>query len=304
MFALFSDNVRALGNTARPSGSFKWAVRLAHWLNRNDRRGAARNITAHYDLGNDFYRAWLDPSMTYSSAVDLSDNDLSAGQQRKLRSIATRLGDAERVLEIGCGWGSLAQLLAQRGSEVTAISLSEEQLIWARHNCLPEINFCQADYRDITGVYDAVACVEMVEALGRENWNGFLQCVNRRLRPGGRAALQYISMADDLFETYAGTVDFIQACIFPGGLLIKSSEFRKLAERRGFAWRDHASFGHDYAETLRIWRQRFSKACSEDLLPSGFDERFVALWDYYLTYCEGGFRAGNINVHQVTLVKT
>ena len=303
LFALFSVNARSLGNAARSSGPFRWAARAAHWLNRNNRAGSARNIAAHYDLGNDFYRAWLDDSMTYSSALGVGEDGLEAAQQRKLEAIAQRLGTPREVLEIGCGWGALADHVAATGAHVTAISLSDEQLAWARAHAAPTIDFRKQDYRDVTGTYDAVMSVEMVEALGREYWPTFMDCIARVLRPGGRAAIQYISMADDMFETYAGTVDFIQACIFPGGLLIKSSEFRALAEARGLEWRDSHDFGRDYAETLKVWRERFERALGEGRLPAGFDERFVRLWRFYLAYCEAGFRAGNIDVHQVTLVK-
>ncbi|EAQ30364.1 cyclopropane-fatty-acyl-phospholipid synthase [Erythrobacter sp. NAP1] len=304
LFALFSGNVRTLGDTARSSGPFKWAGRMAHWLNRNNRAGSQRNIAAHYDLGNDFYREWLDPTMTYSSALGHGEDGLTAAQKRKHEALSARLGNPKTVLEIGCGWGSLAQHLAVRGADVTAISLSDEQLAYARANTSPDIRYLKQDYRDVRGTFDAIASVEMVEALGREYWPTFMDCIARSLAPGGRAGVQYISLADDLFEAYAGTVDFIQAFIFPGGLLIKSSEFRALAEERGLEWRDQSDFGLDYAETLKIWRARFDAAFEQGRLPAGFDDRFVRLWRFYLSYCEGGFRSGNIDVHQVTLIKT
>ena len=276
-------------------------------VNRNDRAGSVRNISAHYDLGNDFYRAWLDESMAYSSALGLEagadDAALHAAQLAKLRAMSERIGDPESVLEIGCGWGALCEYIANRGARVTGISLSDEQLAYARKHAGFSIDFRKCDYRDITGQFDAIVSVEMVEALGREYWPEFMDCVARNLKPGGRAAIQYISMADDLFEDYASAADFIQAYIFPGGLLIKTSEFRELAEARGLSWQDQADFGPDYAETLRIWRERFERAVAEARLPSGFDARFVRLWRYYLAYCEAGFRCGNVNVHQVTLVK-
>lgn len=303
MFALFSANARTLGNTARSSGPLKWASKWAHRLNRNSKSGSARNIAAHYDLGNDFYRAWLDERMIYSSALGLDASGLEPAQSRKLDSIVDRLGSPDNVLEIGCGWGALADRMAASGTRVTAISLSEQQLAWARAKTSSDIDYRLQDYRDVTGQFDAVASVEMVEALGREYWGTFVQCVARLLNPGGRAAIQYISMADDLYEAYADSVDFIQAYVFPGGLLIKSSEFRALAQERGLTWRDEVRFGPDYAETLKIWRARFDHAVEEERLPPGFDERFVRLWRFYLDYCEGGFRAGSIDVHQVTLIK-
>ncbi len=312
LLALLSANARTLGNIARSSGPFRWAARIAHRLNRNDRRGAARNIAAHYDLGNDFYAAWLGEAMSYSSAIfDKPAQSLAAGQQRKMRAIAERLtlAPGARVLEIGCGWGAQARLLADEyGAAVEAISLSQAQIAWCSEHAQPHsangtVAFAVRDYRDVTETYDAIACVEMVEALGREYWPSFMDQIAARLKPGGRAAIQYIVMADDLFETYAGTVDFIQAYIFPGGLLIKSSEFRALAEARGLEWRDEIGFGLDYARTLKLWRERFDAAAAEGRLPPGFDARFLRLWRFYLTYCEAGFRAGNIDVHQVTLVK-
>jgi len=309
LFALMGANVRTMGDTARSSGAFKWAAKIAHWLNRNNKEGSARNISAHYDLGNDFYSAWLDESMTYSSALEFKHThdpraELAAAQKRKLDRIAERLGSPKTVLEIGCGWGALAQHISATGAHVTAISLSEEQLAWAREHTSSEIEYRAQDYRDVTGKFDAVMSVEMVEALGREYWGTFMQCVADSLKPGGRAAIQYISMVDDVFESYSNTVDFIQAYVFPGGMLIKSSEFRALAAEYGLEWHDQQDFGIDYAETLKVWHDDFDAAVADGRLPKGFDDRFVRLWKFYLSYCEGGFRAGNIDVHQVTLVKT
>ena len=308
LLALMSANVRELGDTARSTGPLKWAAKFAHRLNRNSKSGSQRNIAAHYDIGNDFYRAWLDPTMAYSSGLAVGDDGLEASQHRKFDALANRLGQPETVLEIGCGWGALAQHIAQRGTSITAISLSDEQLGYAR-GCYArgcgnaDIKFEKRDYRDVSGQYDAIVSCEMVEALGREYWPYFMDCISRSLKPGGRAAIQYISIADDLFDAYAATVDFIQAYIFPGGMLIRTSEFRKLAEQRGLIWRDQADFGRDYAETLRLWHKSFGAAADENRLPLGFDARFVRLWKFYLDYCEAGFRAGNIDVHQVTLVK-
>jgi cyclopropane-fatty-acyl-phospholipid synthase len=217
-----------------------------------------------------------------------------------------RAHEAGSLLEIGCGWGMLAHAAAGQGAAVDAISLSDAQLAYCRSKNLPgkpHPNFLKQDYRDTLGQYDAIVSVEMVEALGREFWPDFMDCVARNLKPGGRAAIQFISMKDSLFEAYASSADFIQAYIFPGGLLIRTSEFRSLAEERGLAWRDQSDFGADYAETLRMWRDNFDAAVAENRLPAGFDARFVRLWRYYLMYCEGGFRGGGIDVHQVTLVK-
>lgn len=323
LFALMSANVRTLGDAARSSGPFKWGARLAHWLNRNTLAGSARNIAAHYDLGNDFYAAWLGEMMSYSSATFAPTDapsskmqfydELHVGQLKKMTAIANRANPPAggKVLEIGCGWGMQSMMIAAlQYVHVDAISLSDEQLEWARawrdqspQELFGEIAFRKQDYRNVRGQYDAIVSVEMVEALGRENWPIFMDCVAGNLKPGGRAALQYISMADDLFEDYASTVDFIQAYIFPGGQCIKTSEFRALAEECGLSWHNQVDFGLDYAETLRLWHRGFDEAVAENRLPAGFDERFIRLWKFYLDYCEGGFRAGNIDVHQVTLVK-
>ena len=302
LFALFMQHATRLGDTARAKGPFRHALKLAHFWNRNTHQGAQRNIAAHYDLGNDFYAAWLDPTMSYSSALNVAGDSLEAAQKRKWAALSGRIGDAQNVLEIGCGWGALAGDLAKRGSDVTAISLSDEQLAWARE-CHTGPDFRKQDYRDVTGQFDAIVSVEMVEALGREYWPTFLDCIVQNLKPGGRAAIQYISMRDDLFDAYAQSADFIQAYIFPGGLLIRTSEFRALAQARGLVWRDQVDFGIDYAETLREWREDFDRAEREGRLPTGFDRAFCDLWRYYLMYCEGGFRGGGIDVHQVTLVK-
>ena len=302
LFALFMQHAERLGDTARAKGPFRHALKLAHLVNRNTHAGAKKNIAAHYDLGNDFYEAWLDPTMTYSSAMFGDETDLEAAQKAKWASLAARLGNPASVLEIGCGWGGLSGFLLERGAQVTGISLSDEQLAWARaHHS--GVDFRHQDYRAVDGSFDAIASVEMVEALGREYWPTFMDCIARNLNPGGRAAIQYISMRDELFDDYAASADFIQAYIFPGGLLIRTSEFRRLAEERGLAWQNQQDFGIDYAETLRLWRERFDLAVAQGRLPDGFDAPFIDLWRYYLMYCEGGFRGGGIDVHQVTLVK-
>ncbi|WP_210766599.1 SAM-dependent methyltransferase [Caenibius tardaugens] len=303
LFALFMANGEALGNAGRARGLWRQAARAAHWFNRNSRAGAARNIHAHYDLGNDFYAQWLDPSMTYSSAVFDHGGPLEGAQKRKWDLLAERVGTPGTLLEIGCGWGGLANYFAGRSVAVTAISLSDEQLAWARARHNAAIAFRKQDYRDVEGPFDAVVSVEMVEAVGREYWPAFFDSVARCLRPGGKAALQYIAMKDELFDDYAASVDFIQAYIFPGGLLIRGSEFQRLAEERGLSWEDQRDFGNDYAETLRLWRMQFDNAVVEGRLPAGFDARFTRLWQFYLMYCEGGFRGGGITVSQVTLVK-
>ncbi len=303
LFAVFSANSRSLGDTGRAKGPWRLFSRALHWLNRNTRVQAERNIHAHYDLGNDFYGAWLDPTMSYSSAYRWAGDGIEAAQRRKWQRLAERLGRPETLLEIGCGWGALAAHFAALGSQVTAISLSDEQLEWARARH-PGIDFRKQDYRDVSGQFDAIVSIEMVEALGREYWPAYMDCIARNLKPGGLAAIQFIAMSDDLFESYARNADFIQAYVFPGGLLIKNSEFRDLAEARGLSWQDQEDFGLDYAETLKAWRETFNEAEAQGRLPAGFDQRFCDLWRFYLMYCEGGFRGGAITVTQVTLAKS
>lgn len=305
LFDLFMRNGESLGAAARSKGPWRWVNRAAHWLRRNSRAGSARNIHAHYDLGNDFYALWLDETMSYSSArFDGGAKTLDDAQRRKIDTIVDRLDvtSGAQVLEIGSGWGSLAAAIAAKGAKITGITLSEEQLSWARaHHSAPE--FVLRDYRDVDERYDAIASVEMVEAVGEAYWPDYLDCIARCLKPGGRAAIQYIAINDALFDAYSRSADFIQSYVFPGGMLLSESRFRALAEARRLSWRDQVNFGLDYAETLKLWRERFDTVVADGQLPAGFDDRFVRLWRYYLMYCEGGFRGGGIHVAQVTLVK-
>lgn len=313
LFDLFMRNGESLGDAGRARGPWRWVNKAIHSLNRNDRRGARRNIHAHYDLGNDFYSLWLDARMNYSSALFLKpDQTLEEAQTAKVDAILDRLDlrSGSRLLEIGCGWGALAERAVERHDVLyTGITLSPAQaeIAGARLDAVDltrrsRIELC--DYRDARGPYDAIASVEMVEAVGEAYWPAYLDAIARLLRPGGKAALQYILISDALFDRYAASSDFIQAYIFPGGCLISESRFRALAEARGLAWRDVRRFGGDYAETLRQWRERFDAVVAAGDLPMGFDDRFVRLWRYYLQYCEGGFRGGGIDVAQVTLEKT
>lgn len=306
IFDLFMRNRATLGNVARAKRGARLAARGLHFLRRNHRRNARRNIAAHYDLGNDFYAAWLDPTLTYSSALFAPGDDLEAGQRRKIAAILDRTGTGagDTLLEIGCGWGALAETAARRGVKVRAITLAAEQqrFVAARTRGLP-VAVSLTDYRDVAGRYDAVASVEMVEAVGERFWPDYLAAIARALKPGGRAAIQFIKIADDVWPAYAGNVDFIQRYVFPGGLLVHEPAFRALAEKHGLTWCDRHAFGGDYAETLRLWRERFEAAVAAGRLPARFDASFVDLWRYYLMYCEGGFRGGGIDVVQVTLVK-
>jgi cyclopropane-fatty-acyl-phospholipid synthase len=283
--------------------------RIKHLFNRNSRQGSRKNIHAHYDLGNEFYRLWLDPTMNYSSAWFDGNRagDLVDAQWAKVRRALVECGvkRGDRVLEIGCGWGALAECAARDfGAAVTGVTLSKEQLTWARRRLadagLPGELRLQ-DYRDIgDGPYDAIASIEMFEAVGREYWAGYFATLRRQLKPGGRACIQSITIRDDLFERYVKSTDFIQQYIFPGGLLPSPSAFRAEAARAGLRLVNELEFGADYAETLRRWRERF---LSEDgrVRRLGFDNRFMRIWEFYLAYCEAAFAAGNTSVMQFTL---
>ena len=313
LFDLFMRNRISLGRTARSGGVARLSARAWHWMRRNHRTGSRRNIAAHYDLGNDFYETWLDPSLTYSSALfaePISEAEpLEHAQTTKLQAIFDRTGTqpGDRILEIGCGWGSFAGLAAQSGVDVHGLTLSTEQKrqVDARmaEAGLTGVTVSLTDYRDVVGTYDAVASIEMVEAVGEAYWPAYLDAVARALKPGGRAALQYITIDDAIFDAYSTSVDFIQRYVFPGGMLLSEPRFRALAEARGLIWEDPRSFGLHYAETCRRWRVAFDAAVAQGRLPARLDAKFVALWRYYLMYCEGGFRGGGIDVAQVTLVK-
>jgi cyclopropane-fatty-acyl-phospholipid synthase len=306
---LFMANAVSLGDAARAKGPARWVNALVHRLRDNRPAQARDNIAAHYDLGNDFYAAWLDEGMTYSSARFASGDTLEAAQARKIDALLDRLSLSpdDRLLEIGCGWGSLAIAAAKRGARVTGLTLSTEQKAWADQRIAEagladRIDIRLQDYRAVTDHYDAIASVEMVEAVGARWWPAYLDTIARSLRSGGRAALQFISIDHRLFNRYAASADFIQAYIFPGGMLLDEPRFEALASERGLSWEQRDGFGSDYAETLRLWRLRYDRAVVEGQLP-GFDDRFHRLWRYYLMYCEGGFRGCGIDVAQVTMVK-
>jgi cyclopropane-fatty-acyl-phospholipid synthase len=310
VFELFSENAVPLGDVGRAKGPFRWINALAHRLRDNAPRKAQANIAAHYDLGNDFYSAWLDETMTYSSARFASPHDsLEDAQGRKIATLLDRLRikPGQRLLEIGCGWGSLAIEAARRGAQVVGLTLSKEQKAWAderiaRAGLSGQIEIRLQDYRETTEQFDAVASVEMVEAVGQRWWGAYLDSIARNLKTRGRAALQFISIDHRLFESYARNPDFIQTYIFPGGMLLDEPEFEREAHGRGLSWDQREGFRLDYAETLRRWRNRYDLAIARGALDE-FGETFHNLWRYYLMYCEGGFRGGAIDVAQVTMVK-
>ncbi len=294
----------------KPLVRFIQAIR--HWFNRNTRWQARRNIYAHYDLGNDFYSAWLDPTMTYSSALFEDDTaDLTAAQNNKYRRLAEAidLKPGQKLLEIGCGWGGFAEYAAKTcGAKVVGLTISKEQRDFARqrvHNAglsdLVEIRL--QDYRDERDRYDRIASIEMIEAVGEEFWPKYFSQLRDRLLPGGLAGIQAITIQDSLFQAYRSEVDFIQRYVFPGGMLPTPQILKALGDKFGVPVIRERIFGQDYARTLAIWRKNF-RAAWPNLMPSGFDDRFRRLWEYYLSYCEAGFLSGNIDVRQVVFAKS
>ncbi len=308
LFDLFMRNAISLGETARAKGPARWVNALAHRLRDNAPGKVRGNIAAHYDLGNDFYAAWLDETMTYSAARFASAGEpLVTAQLRKVHLLLDRLDlkPGQRLLEIGCGWGTMAIEAARRGVNVVGVTLSTEQKAWADQRIADagladRITIRLQDYRAIDEQFDAVASVEMVEAVGERWWNTYLATIARSLVPDGRAALQFISIQPELFDRYAASADFIQTYIFPGGMLLHEPRFASLAAEHGLSWDDRDAFGADYARTLYDWRVRYERAVTCGKLP-GFGEPFHRLWRYYLMYCEGGFSGGGIDVAQVTL---
>lgn len=292
-----------------------WRQRLLqrwqHWRNANNRRGSKRNIAYHYDLGNDFYRHWLDPSMTYSSALfEPGSTDLGHAQQRKYQRLIDELdlNGGEHILEVGCGWGGFAeQLCRQQNASVHGITLSREQLSYARQRIaraglVDRAEFSLTDYRDTRGEFDHIVSIEMLEAVGEAYWPSYFDTLYARLKPGGRAAIQVITIEHRRFADYRENPDFIQRYIFPGGMLPSPQVFRHQAHQAGFQIRSEQPFGQSYAQTLAEWARAFNERW-DALAKLGFDQRFKRMWQYYLGYCEGGFRGGSVDVYQFVLEK-
>jgi cyclopropane-fatty-acyl-phospholipid synthase len=313
LLKIFISNRKDVEDVIYGSWAGRLLYRIKHLLNRNTKTNSQKNIHAHYDLGNAFYELWLDGTMNYSSAWFEGDRDRPmheaqhAKVRRALRMANVQAGD--RVLEIGCGWGALAEMAATEfNASVTGVTLSTEQLAFARKRmgrlgAQDRADLRLQDYRDINdGPYDAICSIEMVEAVGREYWPTYFQSVSRLLKPGGRACVQSIVIDDALFERYIASTDFIQQYIFPGGCLPCPREFRAQAHAAGLVVVDEFAFGTDYAETLRRWRDSFLAAKSQ-VLQLGFDERFIRIWEFYLAYCEAAFEMANIDVVQYTLQK-
>ena len=307
----------AARNTSRLTGAIsgmaplQWMNMLRHRLRPNTKSGSRRNIAAHYDLGNAFYSQWLDPTMTYSSALFEHDGmSLEEAQRNKWRRLAETLDlkRGMRVLEIGCGWAGFAMFAAREyGVHVTGITLSQEQYVYG-HNAVRKaglsglIDIQLIDYRDVQGQFDRIASIEMFEAVGEQHWPAFFAVVRERLKPGGIAGLQIITIEDGRFQTYRRSADFLQLYIFPGGMLPSPAVLEQVATTHGFGFETVSTFAHSYAETLRRWRETFDARWAT-IQPLGFDERFKRMWDYYLASCEGGFRAGSIDVGQFRLTR-
>ncbi len=292
-----------LSEPRSPLGLPRILPRIRHALNRNTRRGSRRNIAAHYDLGNAFYEHWLDAGMNYSSALFAGpEQGLEAAQEAKLDRIVELLEvrGGETVLEIGCGWGALAERLLARGSSVTGITLSFEQLAYARRRLLGEVTHgaCDIrlqDYRDVRGEWDRIVSIEMLEAVGEAFWPTYFAGLRDRLAPDGICVLQVITISEDRFLDYRRSPDFIQTYIFPGGMLPTVGIIEREAAAAGLTLCGRELFGSSYARTLAEWRSRFDAAWPQ-IEALGFDARFRRLWDYYLAYCQAGFEAGVIDV--------
>ncbi len=287
------------------------AAKVRHLMNKNNREGAKKNIMAHYDLGNEFYRLWLDPSMTYSSAIFQSpDQDIRSAQMAKYDRIidTLQIKSGDHLLEIGCGWGGFFSRAVERtGCKITAVMNSPEQ---ARHNQAKideqkmsgHVNLIQQDYRDIQGTFDKVVSIEMIEAVGEQYWNTFFSKVGSSLKAKGGALIQGITIREDLFYSYRKSTDFIQQYVFPGGMLLTNSVFNDKGRENDMHLADSFEFGLHYADTLKVWSHNFNQALPH-VKEMGFDDNFVRLWNLYLSYCEGAFRAGRINVGQFLLQK-
>jgi cyclopropane-fatty-acyl-phospholipid synthase len=305
------QNQEALEQAIHGNRLLTLGYRIRHLLRFNSRRGSARNIGLHYDLGNEFYQLWLDESMTYSSAKFDGNlaQDLKRAQQAKYRQMLEFAGAeaGDMILEIGCGWGGFAEYAVKRNIQVHGVTVSREQLVYARERLSKAglasmVELALRDYRDIDGQYDHIVSIEMLEAVGERYWQTYFRKLNGLLTPGGSAAIQTIVIDDAHFEQYRSGTDFIQQYIFPGGMLPSPAKLEQLAEAHGFRIERCEFFGPDYAETLRRWRSKFEENLAQ-VQEQGFDARFIRLWRIYLAYCEAGFDEGRIDVAQLQLVK-
>ncbi len=305
LISLLAENQQALGTMVNCNPVHNLALKLLHRWRQNTRDGSKRNIHAHYDLGNRFYGLWLDPTMSYSSALfDGESKSLEAAQAAKYERVLTQLGakQGETILEIGCGWGGFAEVAARRGMRVTGITISREQLEYARARLeraglADRVDLQFRDYRDIQGKYDHIVSIEMIEAVGERYWPDYFAVLKRHVAPGGSALVQAIVIADDFFEGYRSRPDFIQTYIFPGGMLLSPQRLGEQCRKAGLKIAELYSFGLDYAHTLETWLGRFD-AAADQVGRLGFDERFRRMWRYYLAYCAAGFSTRRTDVLQ------
>ena len=293
----------------------KWFIilylRLKHYLNRNSKTGSKKNISFHYDLGNSFYEKWLDKSMTYSSGMfKKSSDDLYDAQLNKYRNLAkiTDIKNKDKVLEIGCGWGGFSCFLAKNFSaDVTAITISKKQYEKVKEKVYKEkltekVNVKLTDYREIKGLYDKIVSIEMFEAVGEKYWSKYFDVLGSNLKHNGAIGLQTITIEDKFFKKYRKFPDFIQTYIFPGGMLPSIEEMSKVLKSKGLTIEKKQMFGNDYAKTLKMWSKSFESSW-DNIKKEGFNDTFRRMWRYYLGYCEGGFKSGNINVGQFLIKK-
>ncbi len=285
--------------------------KLRFWMQTNSKRQAKKNISYHYDLGNDFYALWLDDTMTYSSAYfKTGQESLEKAQEQKYASLIDEMGaqPGDHVLEIGCGWGGFAEYAAkERGLKVTGLTISQEQHDFAvarmeKAGLSDKVEIKMQDYRDETGTYDGIASIEMFEAVGEKYWGTYFSTVRDRLKPGKHATLQIITVDDDRWDIYKRGVDFIQKYIFPGGMLPSPSALRSEIGKAGLIFKDSIEFGQSYSQTLRRWHADFNEKW-DDVAKLGFDQRFRNMWNFYLTSCASTFWSGNCDVTQITMTR-
>jgi cyclopropane-fatty-acyl-phospholipid synthase len=306
LIALLAENEKSLGRMVHANALHDLALKFLHWQRRNSRKGSRKNIHAHYDLGNEFYRLWLDPTMTYSSALfeGTVGKPLEAAQTAKYERILEQIGakQGDSILEIGCGWGGFAETAARRGMRVTGVTISQQQLEYARARLeragLSErVDFQFRDYRDMEGRYDHIVSIEMIEAVGERYWPDYFAALKRHVAPGGSILVQAIVIADDFFESYRRHPDFIQTYVFPGGMLLSPQSLREQCRQAGLKVAELYSFGRDYARTLETWLGHFDRV-ADQVTKMGFDDRFRRMWRYYLAYCAAGFSTGRTDVLQ------
>ncbi len=312
LLRLFLVNRQVIEKAIYGSWLGRLGYRIKHWLNKNSKTGSKKNIHAHYDIGNAFYSLWLDPSMTYSSACFKNkDTSLIEAQEAKYQRIIDSINvDAgQNILEVGCGWGGLMEAASNQGINIDCLTISQEQATYARDraariksNSSGKVNILLQDYRDHQNQYDGIASIEMFEAVGEKYWATYFEMIQRCLKPGKKACIQTIVIADNLFDKYRRSSDFIQQYVFPGGMLPSIKKFKEAAQSKGLIVEDVYEFGQDYQKTLCLWHQKFNQHLQE-IKQQGFDEKFIRLWNLYLMYCAAGFAEKSTDVVQFTLSK-